>query len=189
MTTADWERVGEEFGFTGLVGRVRLRFEGADGNPPASVVVKLPSARDDVSFERHVRELRFYRELDVPFAPRLYYGAADDEQRRSILLLEDLSAGRQGDVLQGCSVDDAARVLAAVAPFHARWWAEAVANEWIPAFRRRPAAATGAVRPPGRPVSRRARCVAARRPSASSSSGSAHGSPSSWARCKGAAGR
>ena len=87
MTGADWERVGEEYGFTGLVGRVRLRYEGAAGNPPASLVVKLPSAGDDISFERHVRDLRFYRGLDVPFAPRLYDGAADDGRRGSILLL------------------------------------------------------------------------------------------------------
>ena len=130
--------MGEEYGFTGLVGRVRLRYEDAAGDPPASVVVKLPSVRDDVSFERHARELRFYRELDVPFAPRLYYGAADDEQCTSILLLEDLSAGRQGDVLRGCSVDDAARVLVAAAPFHARWWEERSGRSGFPPFGRDP---------------------------------------------------
>jgi hypothetical protein len=134
VAAADWERVGEEYGFTGLVGRVRLRYEGTADDPPGSLVVKLPTARDDISFERHLRELRFYRELDVPFVPRLYYGAADDEGRRSILLLEDLSAGRQGDVLRGCSVDDAARVLAAMAPFHARWWEERSWRSGFPRF-------------------------------------------------------
>jgi hypothetical protein len=138
VAAADWERVGEEYGFTGLVGRIRLRYDGEDGDPPASLVVKLPSARDVVPFERHLRELRFYREVDVPFAPRLCYGAADDEQHTSILLLEDLSAARQGDVLQGCSVDDAARVLGTVAPFHARWRDERSRSSGFPAFGRDP---------------------------------------------------
>jgi hypothetical protein len=34
VAAAEWERVGEEYGFTGLVARVHLRYEGADADVP-----------------------------------------------------------------------------------------------------------------------------------------------------------
>jgi hypothetical protein len=74
--------------------------------------------------ERCAREERFYREIGATFAPSLYYSAVDDARRRVVLLLEDLTAGRQGDVLDGCSIEDAALVIEEIAPFHARWWGE-----------------------------------------------------------------
>ena len=119
ITTADLEQVGEEFGF-GLVGQVRLRFEGAAGNPPASVVVKLPSTRDDVSFERHVRELRPYRELDV----RSHQGSARRRRRRAARVdpaAQGSERGPPGRRSAGQLGRRCARVLAAVGPFHARW--------------------------------------------------------------------
>ena len=139
VAAARWEPVGQEYGFTGLVGRIQLRYEHATGDPPASLIAKLPMAREQAvsgyrarqegdsdllrrHFERCAREARFYREIAVAFAPRPYYVAADDENRRVILLLEDVSGGRQGDVLHGCSLNEAALVIDELAPFHARWW-------------------------------------------------------------------
>jgi hypothetical protein len=136
----EWERIGQEYGFTGVIGRLRLRYEDADGEP-ASLVAKLSMAQDEFAsghrtaqerdaalmdqyYERCAREVRFYREIAPAFAPTMYYGAADEAYRRVILLLEDLSGGRQGDVLVGCSIDDAALVVEELAPFHARWWGE-----------------------------------------------------------------
>ena len=141
MAAAEWERVGQEYGFTGLVARVRLRYEGASGDVPFSLIAKLPMALEKVVsgyrarqerdpalarryYERCVREERFYREVGASFAPTLYYSAVDEVHRRVVLLLEDLTAGRQGDVLHGCSIEDAALVLEEIAPFHARWWGE-----------------------------------------------------------------
>jgi hypothetical protein len=140
VVAAPWERVGQEYGFTGVVGRVRPRYEDPDGEAPASLIVKLPMARDEHAsghrvlqerdptlmrayFDRCVREARFYREIPVDFAPTLYNAATDEERRRVVLVLEDVG-GRQGDVLEGCSVDDAAVVIDELAPFHARWWGE-----------------------------------------------------------------
>jgi hypothetical protein len=148
-TAAEWERVGQEHGFTGLVARVRPRYEGADGDEPRSLIAKLPMAEGDVvsgyrarqerdpalarrHYERCVREERFYREIGASFAPALYYSAVDDVRRRVVLLLEDLTAGRQGDVLRGCSVEDAALVIEAIAPFHARWWGERAPGRAFP---------------------------------------------------------
>jgi Phosphotransferase enzyme family len=155
VAAARWEQVGQEHGFTGLVGRVRLRYEGEGGDPPASLIAKLPLARGvPVSafrarqerdpalmrryYERCAREARFYREIAVAFAPRPYYAASDDEHLRVALLLEDVSDGRQGDVLHGCSVDDAAHVIDELAPFHARWWGRRAPVPTFPRFGRDP---------------------------------------------------
>jgi thiamine kinase-like enzyme len=149
VTAAKWERVGEEYGFTGLVGRVELRYEEAAGELPASLIVKLPMAtgktvsgwrarqeRDPALmrqyYERCVREHRFYSETPVTFAPRLYYSAADDAQQRVVLVLEDLSGGRQGDELDGCSVDDARLVIDQLASFHAQWWGDRALTSGFP---------------------------------------------------------
>jgi hypothetical protein len=143
IVTAPWERVGQEYGFTGLVGRVRLQYERARSDLPSSLIVKLPMAEGETAsghralqgrdptlmrryYERCAREERFYRELGAAFAPRLYYSAADDVGRRVVLLLGDVGGGRQGDVLNGCSIDDAAVVVEELAPFHARWWGDRV---------------------------------------------------------------
>jgi Ecdysteroid kinase-like family len=122
-----------------VIGRLQLRYEDAVGDPPAALIAKLPMAMDEaVSGYRRVQErdpermaryyarceceARFYRETPVAFAPTLYYSAADSDRRRVVVLLEDVSRGRQGDVLHGCSVADAERVIDQVASFHAHWW-------------------------------------------------------------------
>jgi hypothetical protein len=132
-------RIGQEYGFTGVVGRVHLGYEEATGDLPESVVVKLPMALDDLvsgfrkaqerdparmrrHYERCAREERFYREVSASFLPRVYYSAVDELSRGVVLLLEDLTDCRQGDELEGCSVEDVAHVIDELAPFHARYW-------------------------------------------------------------------
>jgi Phosphotransferase enzyme family len=122
VESADCERIGQDFGFASFVGRIRLRYVNASGDAPSTVIVKLPTAPDAAAYERCAREERFYREMGGEFAPSLYYSMADAEAQRVVLLLEDLSAGRQGDVLHGCSIEEAALVIGCIAPFHARWW-------------------------------------------------------------------
>lgn len=53
--------------------------------------------------------------------------------RRYVLLIEDLSSYRMGDQMQGCSDDDARRVLCAMAKLHGQFWkSEELANmSWI----------------------------------------------------------
>jgi hypothetical protein len=119
VAAADWKRVGAEYGFTSLIARVRLRYEGAHGDAPASLIAKLTTPR---LFERSVREARFYGEIADAPAPHVFLAAVDETRRRVALLLEDLTGGRQGDVLRGCSIDDAVAVIDELAPFHARRW-------------------------------------------------------------------
>jgi ecdysteroid kinase len=141
VSAATWERVGAEFGFTGVVLRGELDFEPAREDLPASLIAKLPMAEGDAIsgyralqerdpdrrrryYERCAREALFYREIGAGCAPTLYFSAVDDASSRVVLLLEDVSGGRQGDVLQGCSIEEAALVLDELAAFHARWWGE-----------------------------------------------------------------
>jgi hypothetical protein len=134
-----------------MVVRILLRYESAAGDDPRSLIAKLPMAetaqfsgyravqeRDPARmqryYERAVREVRFYREVGAAFAPRMYYADSDDASRRVVLLLEDVSGGRQGDVLRGCSVNDAAHVIEELAAFHVRWWGERAPTRDFPRF-------------------------------------------------------
>ena len=141
VVAARWERVGAEYGFTGVVLRGELDFEPGRARLPASLIAKLPMAEGDVRsgyralqerdpdrmrryYERCTREARFYRDVGASCAPELFYSATDDRTSRVVLLLEDLSGGRQGDALEGCSVEEATLVLDELAAFHARWWGQ-----------------------------------------------------------------
>jgi hypothetical protein len=147
------EMIGEQRGLTGVVLRVQVHWN-APGARPASVIVKLPHLtraapstyrsmlqRDAVAArhaaERFAREARFYREIapDVPsLVPHCYVALADPATNATVLILEDLGMGRDGDALQGCTIDDARRVVRDMAYFHARWWyaVSASAFSWIP---------------------------------------------------------
>jgi len=164
VAAVDWEAIGEERGFTGVVVRLRPRYadDEPSENPPPTLVAKLPTAArrapsaypaahrvDAAAGRRHdercAREVCFYRELapvvETP-VPRAFFAAADAVTGRVLLLLEDLAAARPGDVLRGCSPDEAARVLDAVAPLHARWWGRRDPDPfpWLPRWGSDPAA-------------------------------------------------
>lgn len=75
--------------------------------------------------ERAARELWFYQQIAAHgqvSAPRLYAGAADPDGGQVVLLLEDVAPAVQGDVLQGCSAEQATIVVQTMARFHAAWW-------------------------------------------------------------------
>jgi aminoglycoside phosphotransferase (APT) family kinase protein len=122
VTGVRWERIGQGFGFTGLVVRLHLTYTNENAGPP-TLVAKFPvnSAKHSVH-----REAWFYRvlapQLPTP-APRCVAIASDEEQGKLVLLLEDVRPARGGDALLGCSPDDVAAVLSAIAPVHAAWWA------------------------------------------------------------------
>jgi aminoglycoside/choline kinase family phosphotransferase len=155
VTAVSVETIGADRGFTGVVARLRPRYEGvADPPPPASLVAKLPTAQRDTPsayrraaparayYERCAREVSFYRDLagDIAAVPQLYHGAADPEQRRVVLLLADLAGGQAGDALAGCTPAQAGAILDAVAPLHARMW-QRDPPAWVPALVTDPAAA------------------------------------------------
>jgi hypothetical protein len=120
---------------------VRLEYDRETAAAPATLVAKLPSEREPTRdlarrFRLYEREVQFYREL-APRAgirtPHLYYAAA--ESGASVLLLEDVTSGREGDVLNGCTIDEATGVVEALARMHAAWWdsPELATLGWLPA--------------------------------------------------------
>ena len=150
------QRVGQDYGFTGVIVRLELDYTDANGDLPRSVVVKLPMAKDatvsgyrkmqdaDAArrarfFARSAAEARFYREIGANCAPTLLYEAADDQRRRVVIVLEDVGSGRQGDVLRGCTVDEAGLVLDELAAVHAEWWDERATKTGFPSWTGEPA--------------------------------------------------
>jgi streptomycin 6-kinase len=137
-----WERIGQDFGFTGYTARLTLEYAPTWAGPP-TVVAKFPfGGAEDSAYrqaqqqvpeagrlfaERAHREAWFYRvlapRLPTP-APRCWATAEDVEQTRLVLLLEDVADARAGDALRGCPPEDVEAILAAIAPVHAAWWAQ-----------------------------------------------------------------
>lgn len=136
------EIIGQDWGFTGVMARVQLKYTSNKETAPSSVVVKFPIAtratssiyrmvqpQDETAtrryFERCAREVAFYQQIapmNLMPVPRLYYGAADSATGRVVLVLEDLNSARIGDALRGCSQQAAAFVIDELAKFHAHWW-------------------------------------------------------------------
>lgn len=150
------EPIGADRGFTGVVARLRIRYDGVgpgDPSPPASLVAKLPTAARDAPsgyrraaaarayYERCAREVSFYRDLAGGLAavPRLYHAAVDPQRQRVVLLLADLAGGRPGDALTGCTPAQAGAILDAIAPLHARMWRRKPPG-WVPSLVTDPAA-------------------------------------------------
>lgn len=154
VTALRWEQIGQDQGLTGVVARFHLRYATPHRDAPSSLIAKFPLAHRAVDsayrmaqqrdaatarryYERCAREVRFYQEVARQGAlpvPRLFYGAVDEGAGTVAIFLEDLGAGRVGDELRGCAPDEAAAVLAGLAPFHARWWADTKADHfpWLP---------------------------------------------------------
>lgn len=154
------EMVGEDRGFTGAIARLRLTWDQLELDAPASLIAKMPLAERTVAsslreaqaidptrlrrdHERSLREARFYGIIGATsgVVPRVYGIAEDIDAGRLVILLEDLSAGRPGDALDGCTVAEARAVVSAVAQLHARWWASSELDglDWLPAWASDPA--------------------------------------------------
>src|SRR3954469_21141324 len=117
--------------------RVRLTGDGA----PPSVVIKVAAADSTsratgVGMGAYEREIRFYREL----APRIggplarcLATAFDTTEGWFTIVLEDIAPARQGDQVEGCSVDDARRAMEGLAWLHAPVFApsELGATPWL----------------------------------------------------------
>lgn len=144
--------IGEDRGFTGRVFRLTLDDAEADAHGLArTLIAKLPLADRDgaaggpgdplppnptseAHLLRSAREVRFYLDL-APAShvavPRCLFAAMDLANGRMVLLLEDLSADRFGDVLTGCSGDDAALGLTSIARLHGAWWGRPLPMAWL----------------------------------------------------------
>jgi alpha/beta hydrolase fold len=120
------ERVGQEYGFTGVVGRVRLHYAKAIANAPGSLIAKLPMALDAVVSgcraaqegdpTRRQRSLRARRV--VAMSARLLCGVLALVVGLVVLVSPAAPADRSKGVVAGCP---AGSVLARLLPRQAKY--------------------------------------------------------------------
>ena len=83
------------------------------------------------------REILFYQEFGGDpgiRVPKCYQASLDVENRRGVLILEDLTTCEQGDCLQLLDIERASLLARSLARFHLHWWNhERLRNTaWIP---------------------------------------------------------
>lgn len=120
--------------------RLAVTYDGPSDGPP-TLVAKFPSADDrSRSVGRAMRayeiEVGFYRELAPSTAvrvPTCHLAAIDLDTHDFVLLLEDLAPAEQGDQLDGCTPEFAARVLEQAVAYHAPAWGDRALEEvgWL----------------------------------------------------------
>ena len=92
-----------------------------------------------MTFELNQTEVRFYQEIAPQVqlhTPHLYYGAADPDTKKTVLLLEDITGATGGDNVAGCSTEEARLAIRQIGEFHAYWWKSPRLQEmsWLPAI-------------------------------------------------------
>lgn len=130
VTSFELESFGLSGGFVGEVVRLHLLYEPTTFKGLPSLVAKFPSSdgstRDNLNQSgAYEREIRFYQELSDCCSltiPQLYYAATDKNENNHVLLLEDINYARRGDVLKGCSDEQARLAIKNIARFHSLWW-------------------------------------------------------------------
>ena len=130
VTALTIDDLGATKGTTGQLARVCLAYDTAEPAAPRSLIAKCSAADPQTralvhSIGFYEREVRFYEQLAArsPLrTPRCYFSAIDLATGTSLLLLEDLTAARNGNWIAGCSVADAELAIRSLAPFHAAWW-------------------------------------------------------------------
>ena len=132
--------------FAGLVGtgqmarnaRFLLEWDQPSGRP-ASVVGKFPSADATAratGFEQgsYVTEWEFYSKVVETLTirtPRCHVARFDEASQEFVLIMEDMSASRQGDQLAGLTVDEAALAVDTVVGLHAPRWGDPTLRNFV----------------------------------------------------------
>ncbi len=130
VTSFKLESFGLLGGFVGEVVRLHLLYEPITIKEPSSLVAKFPSSdvltRNNLNQSgAYEREVRFYQELSdccTLTIPNLYYAATNKNENNHVLLLEDINYAKRGNVLKGCSNEQAHVAIKNIARFHSIWW-------------------------------------------------------------------
>ncbi len=131
VATVHHEPVGAGVGIVGQLVRLRVTYHGDAGDLPASMVAKFPSpypqTKDIAQFYGFYRtEVECYRQAAAGVlgvrTPRMLVAEVSDDDRDTVLLLDDLSDLRMADQVHGASVSDAETLMDAAAALHVRWW-------------------------------------------------------------------
>ncbi|MEZ5246538.1 MAG: phosphotransferase [Acidimicrobiales bacterium] len=134
------DTVDDGAGFLGTIARVHLTW--GDGDGPASIIAKLPTAIaanreivDRFGYDR--REAGVYRDLrpwEHAAAPRALAQGWNEATGRGWLLLEDLHDHESGDSVAGATDAQAFATVTALAEWHAAFWNDPRLAElsWLP---------------------------------------------------------
>ncbi len=118
-------------GQTGSNARLRLTWDQPDGRP-ATVVAKLPS-RDEhartqaFSNGTYRKEWTFYDRVARTVrtrTPHCWFGGYDAERPGFVLIMEDLAQSRQGDQLEGLTLDQVHLAVEQAVALHAPRWGD-----------------------------------------------------------------
>jgi hypothetical protein len=130
VTSLTSTRIGEGVGVLSRIFRVSPVYTGSAGmQAPATVIVKLatedlvPRFTADL-LSAFAREITFYAEFAeaTPLrTARCFASVQASDNSDFTLVLEDLSAARFQDQLDGCTWDDALASIDALAGFHSQW--------------------------------------------------------------------
>ena len=136
------EAIVEGKGFMNRLFRLDLQYDSESTDLPRSVVAKLPSADPMLRtlFDRmrqNRREVMFYLDMADGAAlgtPLSYHCGMDPDSEDTVLLLEDLGNGRQGNSVTGCSMAEARTCIGQLARFQAAWWENPLLDglHWMP---------------------------------------------------------
>jgi len=126
VSAVDIVEIGAGIGVSSAVYRAKLTGE----DVPPSVVVKLVANDPAAAFTSQVlrfykREVQFYDTLadEAPVrTPRGHYGEVTDDDGNFVVVMEDLCGNRIIDQTTVMSLEDAHRVIDAIADWHAKWW-------------------------------------------------------------------
>lgn len=128
MTVTDVEVAPLGTGQTGATYRIRPSYAGPAG--PPTLVVKLPSQQDEVRDRvalGYRAEHAFYAgaadTLAVP-TPHAYLCEIDRDGADFVLLMDDQAPAEQGDQIRGCTVEEAALAVTALAGLHGPRWCD-----------------------------------------------------------------
>jgi len=129
VSSVTLERIGDGVGMLSILMKVVPTYS-APTSAPASLVVKFPTNDPTQRFTAdalalYVREIVFYRDhaARAPFrTPRCYAQAMDTAGTDFTVVMEDVSAMRSIDQLEGITLDEAKVLLDKLADFHALWW-------------------------------------------------------------------
>ncbi len=125
------ETVGVGTGFAGSIYRLHLTPSSSNSADelPVTLIWKTVSTHESThklltQLGVYLSEADFYTRLAVraPVAPRAYHSEFDEESGSVCLLLEDLSKMEAGDQIEGCTPEQARRVVTALAGLHAEFW-------------------------------------------------------------------
>jgi hypothetical protein len=130
VISVDTEVIGT--GTVGYVVRAQVEYDPATDSLPRSFIVKLSSpdaGSRQIGLEMglYETEVRFYQEyaprLQSTAIPRVHWSALDARSGRFTIVLDDLSAHSSvGDMIAGCTVEQAELAMRALPDFQAPLW-------------------------------------------------------------------